>query len=393
MARQRDSHPDGAESSATTPATQRRAPSHLLVDVNPCYDFLFSFHDVAYPEVRGKWSAWVRETVDGLTVARQRAMQRNVLAWAYEALIPALPEPRTVEMLIAGIAAMPLADFLRVAVTTGLVAPDAQLERDDLEALVGDRNRTRMFIERYLRLTPLIRSAMVRTLDDPEAVRREMVETLAEFAGGPFAGLEPRLREERERAGERLREIAAGGENTWPDWLGPWESLQGFSPVVLAPAAFLDGGRAQYLHEISRSLFDGIPYEPLIIAAGPRLVLDGVTARKRGRATVGNTKSAAPEERFAAAFAALADPSRLRLVRLLAERPHYGQELAAVLHMSAATVSHHIAILARAELVGLERQSHRTYYVLRQERLKSLLHEGTRYALASADENMDAAGE
>lgn len=61
---------------------------------------------------------------------------------------------------------------------------------------------------------------------------------------------------------------------------------------------------------------------------------------------------------------ALADPIRLRVVRLLREREQCVCHLTAVLGVSQATVSHHMAILRRAGLVADRRDAHWTYYRL-----------------------------
>jgi len=56
-------------------------------------------------------------------------------------------------------------------------------------------------------------------------------------------------------------------------------------------------------------------------------------------------------EFLAAALHSLGDPSRLRIVGLLAIRPRYGEELAEILELSAATVSHHLGRLREGRLV------------------------------------------
>lgn len=75
-------------------------------------------------------------------------------------------------------------------------------------------------------------------------------------------------------------------------------------------------------------------------------------------------------------FKALADANRLRVVGLLAHRPHSVEELATVLELRPSTVSHHLKRLSDARLVRSEAQGHYHVYALDvdalQERAKAL---------------------
>lgn len=61
----------------------------------------------------------------------------------------------------------------------------------------------------------------------------------------------------------------------------------------------------------------------------------------------------------AALFKALGHPVRLLLISLIQIRPRHGEELAAILHLDSATISHHIAKLTE---VGLLEPSKDQYY-------------------------------
>ncbi|WP_091523230.1 ArsR/SmtB family transcription factor [Microlunatus soli] len=54
-------------------------------------------------------------------------------------------------------------------------------------------------------------------------------------------------------------------------------------------------------------------------------------------------------------FAALSDPTRLRVVELLGERPHRAGELAARIGISAPVMSRHLRVLLRAGVISDER--------------------------------------
>lgn len=84
----------------------------------------------------------------------------------------------------------------------------------------------------------------------------------------------------------------------------------------------------------------------------------------------------AEAERLAAALRALADPSRLRILNLIATRPG-GEvcqaEFTAPLGLAQPTVSHHLKILHRAGCVRREQRGSWAYYSLATKRMHSLL--------------------
>ncbi|MCC7024495.1 MAG: metalloregulator ArsR/SmtB family transcription factor [Thermomicrobiales bacterium] len=70
-------------------------------------------------------------------------------------------------------------------------------------------------------------------------------------------------------------------------------------------------------------------------------------------------------------FKALADPARLRILGLLAEKPHAGHELAARLALTAPTISHHMRKLADAGLVSAAADAQSRIYSLCTEPLRA----------------------
>jgi biotin operon repressor len=63
-------------------------------------------------------------------------------------------------------------------------------------------------------------------------------------------------------------------------------------------------------------------------------------------------------------FKGLADPTRLRMIAAMVDRPRCGQDLAAEVGVSPATVSHHLRVLADAGLVVETRQPPYSFYQL-----------------------------
>ncbi|HTJ46022.1 MAG TPA: metalloregulator ArsR/SmtB family transcription factor [Kofleriaceae bacterium] len=68
-------------------------------------------------------------------------------------------------------------------------------------------------------------------------------------------------------------------------------------------------------------------------------------------------------------FKGLADPTRLRMVAAMVDRPRCGQELAAEIGVAPATISHHLKVLERAGLLTETRQPPYVFYQVDLEAL------------------------
>lgn len=69
-------------------------------------------------------------------------------------------------------------------------------------------------------------------------------------------------------------------------------------------------------------------------------------------------------------FAALADPTRLRVIELLSEKPRPVHELAAAFAISRPAISRHLKVLKDAALVKEEKHGRENVYALQRQKLK-----------------------
>ena len=76
-------------------------------------------------------------------------------------------------------------------------------------------------------------------------------------------------------------------------------------------------------------------------------------------------------------FKGLADPTRLRMVAAMVERPRCGQDLAAEIGVAPATISHHLKVLEKAGLLIETRQSPYVFYQVDLEALQHALRSVT----------------
>jgi biotin operon repressor len=77
-----------------------------------------------------------------------------------------------------------------------------------------------------------------------------------------------------------------------------------------------------------------------------------------------------PEVELLDFFKALADPSRLKIVGLLARQPCTVEQLAALLNLRASTVSHHLAFLKHVGLVSAKAEGYYSIYQLEEKALQ-----------------------
>jgi biotin operon repressor len=77
-------------------------------------------------------------------------------------------------------------------------------------------------------------------------------------------------------------------------------------------------------------------------------------------------------DRLVETFKALGDPSRLRILGAVAERPRTGKELGELLGLGAPTISHHVAKLVDAGLVTVTRDGQSRVYALDEAALTAL---------------------
>jgi ArsR family transcriptional regulator len=80
--------------------------------------------------------------------------------------------------------------------------------------------------------------------------------------------------------------------------------------------------------------------------------------------------------RLAEVFAALSDPSRVRLLAALAETELCVHDLAAVLGMSQSAVSHQLRLLRALHLVRFRKEGRTVFYALDDDHIRQLLAYG-----------------
>jgi DNA-binding transcriptional ArsR family regulator len=126
-----------------------------------------------------------------------------------------------------------------------------------------------------------------------------------------------------------------------------WFPEAGVRRVVMAPIYF------------------GRPYNYIFNGTDWRLILYPLAEEALGPAD-----ASVPSPSMVRLYRALGDATRMRVLRLLAERDWYLTELAQHLELSKPTMKHHLALLRAAGLVTVTDEGSMTYYSLRRERVR-----------------------
>ena len=235
------------------------------------------------------------------------------------------------------------------------------MDRDLLEIMVGE-----------LLEDPDLSSLTRRALDGDAEAYVELQHMLESFKGhpvidGPMAQMAPTARavinswlpryEVVEARVERMleRDVAARtADDSTVDPMGFVERTtngirlvpdQRIRRIVLAPSYF------------------GRPYNSLTKIGDVQLVCYPIADSALGAAD-----RVTPPASTVRLYRALGDPSRLRILRLLAQRDRYLTEIANELDLSKPTIKHHLAQLRSAGLITVTEQGNFTYYALRHDR-------------------------
>jgi len=318
-------------------------------DVRPVYDFLFSLSGDAgstddLPAADRRWLTDARASLPGDLRASVGRLFENELAIHIAGFAVDKPELRTSAAFVAAIEAADTAEFLHSIFSESFHEPGLAPLIDRLAA--GDGTALG---EVEARLPDWRRKERMELLRDPAGTRQRVIDVLRAWAGR-FEAVEDRVaamldRDHAIRAADR--ETLAGSDLIERTTGGiRWLSEPGVRRVILAPSYF------------SR------PYNFLM--GGPDWRFFGYPVADDA---LDQLDPVAPPQAVVRLHRALGDETRLRILRLLADRDLYLTEIAQQLELSKPTIKHHLALLRAAGLVTVTESGTVRYYSLRRQRL------------------------
>lgn len=325
----------------------------VRVHVSACYEFLVSLRVLYNPRIYEGARAWIAATKAVLppdVYAQGRFFfqgQTTALGYGPMRLIPALHRDAGPEDLIAAVRAADPINLALYMLDTGETNTETLAVFARHLRHAGDTADLEHILHGF---TPQWTRRCRHVLADPEGVRADLAALLEEYLTRAFATEVPHVTETATRAVATAEELLAvlptveaierltGGYTLSSDL-----ELRG---ITLVPSAFIypfvasrvdeRAGEALIIYGIRTNVF--LKYDP--VPLDPHLVRS---------------------------LKALADPGRLKILRLISRQPAYGPELVTALGLSQPTVHHHLAQLRAAGLVRQERTRSGMQYTVRQE--------------------------
>lgn len=344
-------------------------------DIGTAYDFFISLsvlHDPDKFGLRGSWAAGVRSR---LPAAEREMLQRAIafiwpIHWVYE-----LPAPKDSHTALGVLESLSPIDRL-----FALISPVSAETQEVWRGIANRRSWTEddlnymttlMQEEGLKKVSPhTLRKKVGDFLDlwrEADATGEGLLSALNCYYDVFFAEEEMRIRPALEQAHTRAQELAQGlglpqlleelsqGVRLEKDW--------GFTEYVLAPS------------------FWGTP-----------LLIFGHITEKKGIILYGGRPSDASlipgdvvPDVLNQALKALADPTRLRILRYLNEEPRTPAELARLLRLRAPTVIHHLDALRLARLVVITLEAEGKRYTIRPGAVEKTLVMMNEFLMGSND--------
>ncbi len=318
-------------------------------DVRPVYDFLFSLSGDAgstddLPPADRQWLTEARGSFPEHVAASVGRLFTNELCINVAGFLVDHPDVRTSDELVAALEAADVAGVIRPILIGALQGADRAALVD--RYLGGDADVVSELAER---IGEWKTEEWQEVLADPRRTYEEILAVTRAWAER-FRTIEDRIRSiiERDHAGRaEARASLSGGDLVEATTGGiRWLPEAGVRRVILAPSYF--SRPYNFILEGEGWRFFGYPVADDAIETDDPL---------------------APPQSVVRLHRALGDETRMRILRLLADRDLYLTEIAQQLELSKPTIKHHLALLRAAGLVTITESGAVVYYTLRRTRL------------------------
>ncbi len=356
---------DGGQESPPRAVEMRRRRRQPIVRTlgSPVYDLLLSMHVAFCPprlsefELSASW-------LEGAVAACPPELRETLAFYFGEedgqwcaarlcALLWRSPAPESIDATLAWLAALPVEEVLTILLKQDGLGDDwREVAVTLMQSYASGGKDQAARVKPFTRRFPASeREAVARFVTEPEAERQRLIEAVRAWRRLVFAAEEPRISAIVSREAARLDRLRA--ELSLDELFGSvvrgieLDLPASIERLVLVPSLMIMPTIFHFTAD------DTITY-CYPIADSEHASDDAETIQRREMVRL---------------FEALADDTRLRILRYLAQRQMYLTELSEHLKLTKATTRHHMVRLRAAGLVTVHMRDHLSYYSLRRDTL------------------------
>ncbi|HYF82678.1 MAG TPA: metalloregulator ArsR/SmtB family transcription factor [Clostridia bacterium] len=251
---------------------------------------------------------------------------------------------------ISHIEKLSYASILSSFLETGYNSDELTIEQ--VEEMLGSHKEAISFIEKTITLPSKQKWELLQFFLDPEGMRNRFLELLRWYNANIFMHAEKNaeavvLKQEKELE----KKLGVYGESYLKLLVDIDYSKSKERRLVIALSYYYEVSNLRSIRECKGVDLHLLGYRyPELIAEGKHALLSNVSI-----------------------FKALADETRLNIIKLLSERPWYGNELAQKLKLSNSTISYHMSMLTMNGLVETVREDNKYYFSLNMDNVKKTL--------------------
>lgn len=246
-------------------------------------------------------------------------------------------DPETITDFLKRLESVPGTDLLVRFLYTG-IGPGKDITPETIGQLIANDKEAVSFINEHLSFSVEEKWQVLQLIMNPEQMKSDLLRLLTWFYKEAYSQIEQDIEKHIQGPQQELRDKVAKYGEEYLKLLIPVDySKQKDLSITIAISYFWETGQ-------TINLLDNVyvfGYRFFEQVEGKHAVLAGVQV-----------------------FKTLADETRLNIIRLLAQRPWYGHELAQKLNVSNSTISHHMTLLIMNGLVQTYRDENRVYFQL-----------------------------
>ncbi|MGE5630457.1 MAG: ArsR/SmtB family transcription factor [Caulobacteraceae bacterium] len=246
---------------------------------------------------------------------------------------------------------LPLAYILKSFLGTGYGPED--ITEEQTEKMLGNHKDAIAFIEKNISLPSQQKWELLQFFLDPEGMKDKLLELFRWYYENIFSSEEEKLDETvRKYEKELKKKLETYGEEYLKLLVDTdYSKSKGVEKIFISSSYYCEISSMKSSREDTGVDLYILGYRyPEVIAEGRHTLLTNVNM-----------------------FKALADETRLNIIKLLSERPWYGNELAQKLKLSNSTISYHMSMLIVNGFVESSREDNRYYFSMDINKVKKIL--------------------